>query len=122
MGVHPHPHQAGLIFHHDGMYARKRPLPLCVYSVDLPDLLARSEVPYPHSHIETARDKCALWNKENSTFCVQKKKKNISFVNIFLGPITRRNILFILIIIAQLLRPHEIRTLDLAGLAMLDHW
>ncbi len=23
----------GKFFHHDGMYARKRPLPLCVYSV-----------------------------------------------------------------------------------------
>ncbi len=28
------PHQPELIFHHDGMYARKRPLPLCVYSVE----------------------------------------------------------------------------------------
>ncbi len=28
----------GKIFHHDGMYARKRLLPLCVYSVDLAKL------------------------------------------------------------------------------------
>jgi hypothetical protein len=27
------PHQAGLFFHHDGMYARKWQLPVCVYSV-----------------------------------------------------------------------------------------
>jgi hypothetical protein len=37
MGVHrapPYPHQPGAnFFHHDGMYASKRPLPLCVYSV-----------------------------------------------------------------------------------------
>ncbi len=30
------------------------------HMVDSPDLLARSEVPYPHSHIEAARDQCAL--------------------------------------------------------------
>jgi hypothetical protein len=29
----PHPHQPGLIFHHEGMYAKNRQLPLCVYSV-----------------------------------------------------------------------------------------
>ncbi len=30
----PHPHQRlSWFFHHDGMYARNRPLPLCVYSV-----------------------------------------------------------------------------------------
>jgi hypothetical protein len=34
VGVHPHPHQPGLIFPSmDCTYARKRPLPLCVYSV-----------------------------------------------------------------------------------------
>jgi hypothetical protein len=31
----PHPHQPGF-FHHNGMYARKRRLPLCVYSVSPP--------------------------------------------------------------------------------------
>jgi hypothetical protein len=28
--VHPHPHQPGLIYSHDRMYARKQPLLLCV--------------------------------------------------------------------------------------------
>jgi hypothetical protein len=26
----PHPYQPGSFYHHDGKYARKRPLPLCV--------------------------------------------------------------------------------------------
>ncbi len=31
--VHPHLTSQGRFFHHDGMYARNRPLPLCVYSL-----------------------------------------------------------------------------------------
>jgi hypothetical protein len=38
-GVHPPPLTSlGLFFHHDGMYAGKRLLPLCVYSVLITNL------------------------------------------------------------------------------------
>jgi hypothetical protein len=37
LDMHPPPASLGKFFHHDGMYARKRPLPLCVYSVCTPE-------------------------------------------------------------------------------------
>jgi hypothetical protein len=41
--VHPPPHQPGLIFHHDGIYARKRQLPLCVHV--LCDINSHTQLP-----------------------------------------------------------------------------
>ncbi len=37
----------GLFYHHDGTYARKWPLPICVYSVILPDLSALYPISIP---------------------------------------------------------------------------